>query len=263
MPANKLQNVITAKQISASIFLLGTFYCCIHMGPFYMAIFVYLLTTVGYYQMCKIPLRQDKEEKIMVKTAFLQWYFYFAFQFFITTQSWCTYSFLYRSDLAPPKESLLYKIVFGYHNLTAFCIFVAGIITFVISLEQGFYHYQFKQLGWILTNILFIVTGMHGFLSSMWYGRVWIGFPVLVVVINAFAAHIVNIVSGETPMMRLNPLKTVEGYGVGIFATMIFTFFTLDFFTSELYYTQSVNKLTFAPCVLPYVAPNEHLFSVS
>mmetsp|Transcript_90899 Transcript_90899/g.125354 ORF Transcript_90899/g.125354 Transcript_90899/m.125354 type:complete len:239 (+) Transcript_90899:468-1184(+) len=156
----------------------------------------------------------------------------------------------------------MYKIVFGYHNLTAFCIFVAGIITFVISLEQGFYHYQFKQLGWCLTNILFIVTGMHGFLSSMWYGRVWIGFPVLVVVINAFAAHIVNTVSGETPMMRLNPLKTVEGYGVGIFATLIFTFFSLEFFTSEIYYTQSVNKLTFAPCLLSYVAPNEQLFSI-
>lgn len=156
----------------------------------------------------------------------------------------------------------MYKIVFGYHNLTAFCMFVAGIIMFVISLEQGFYHYQFKQLGWCLTNILFIVTGMHGLMSSMWYGRVWIGFPVLVVVINAFFSHAVNTISGETPMMRLNPLKTVEGYGVGIFATMIFTFFTLDFFTSELYYTQPINKLTFAPCVLPYTAPNEHIFGI-
>eukprot|EP00352_Strombidinopsis_acuminata_P001988 CAMPEP_0176380424 /NCGR_PEP_ID=MMETSP0126-20121128/31118_1 /TAXON_ID=141414 ORGANISM="Strombidinopsis acuminatum, Strain SPMC142" /NCGR_SAMPLE_ID=MMETSP0126 /ASSEMBLY_ACC=CAM_ASM_000229 /LENGTH=104 /DNA_ID=CAMNT_0017743735 /DNA_START=57 /DNA_END=368 /DNA_ORIENTATION=+ len=73
LPANKLQNVITPKQISASVFLLGTFYCCIHMGPFYMTIFVYLLTTIGYYQMCKIPVRQDKEEKIMIRTAFLQW----------------------------------------------------------------------------------------------------------------------------------------------------------------------------------------------
>lgn len=103
---------------------------------------------------------------------------------------------------------------------------------------------------------------MHGYLSAIWYGRIWVAFPITIVAVNTITAHLVNSTSGETPMMRLNPLKTVEGYGAGILASLLFFFLTLHNFVDDEFYTQGVDKLTFPPCVLSHVETNQRLFGV-
>jgi len=38
----------------------------------------------------------------------------------------------------------LNAILFSYHNLASFVLFTVGVIFFVVSLQEGFYNYQFK-----------------------------------------------------------------------------------------------------------------------
>lgn len=45
------------------------------------------------------------------------------------------------SGYAPEKDSFWFGVLFGYHNLTCFCLFTLGLIIFVLSLQEGFYAY--------------------------------------------------------------------------------------------------------------------------
>lgn len=75
---------------------------------------------------------------------------------------------------------MLYK----YHSFYCFCLLAAGMIIFVLSLEEGFYAYQFKQMGWSLLNLMVIVTAGHGLLLSLWRVRIWFVYTILCMVLR-------------------------------------------------------------------------------
>ena len=57
------------------------------------SVFVYVLMTVAFAEMIKLQENRAKEDAIQIKTKYVDWYFYFAVQFFTITQIWCRDSF--------------------------------------------------------------------------------------------------------------------------------------------------------------------------
>jgi hypothetical protein len=60
----------------------------------------------------------------------------------MVSKTWLTQELLQNSGivLAPFFDDVLFK----YHSFYTFCLLAGGMILFVLSLEEGFYAYQFK-----------------------------------------------------------------------------------------------------------------------
>jgi len=53
----------------------------LEVGFIHATFFVYFLMTIAFSEMMKLQEVRAKEEKIQIKTKYIEWYFYFAIQF--------------------------------------------------------------------------------------------------------------------------------------------------------------------------------------
>lgn len=114
----------------------------LEVGFLYSTLIVYALMTIAFYEMIRVQQRHDKEERIQIKTAYVEWYYFFCMQFYMVSKTWLTQDLLYNSGIVLP--TFFDDMLFKYHSFYTFCLLAVGMILFVLSLEEGFYAYQFK-----------------------------------------------------------------------------------------------------------------------
>ena len=61
-------------------------------------------------------------------------------------------------------------------------------------------------------------------LYNLYKGIYWFVFPQLYVIVNDIFAYLFGITFGKTPLIKLSPKKTWEGFIGGMFSTFIFAF---------------------------------------
>ena len=195
----------------------------LEFGFTYTTIFVQILIAVGFAELVKLQRQKDKEEKIVVKSKILEWYFFFCFQFLFVPNYWLTPALLRSSGIAPEVGSLISLVFFEYHTLVVFSLFMFGMIMFVISLQEGFYSYQFKMLGWTLLSAMLIGTGSTGLLLSLWRCRMWFFYAIVCITVhNAFDFIMCRYFPIKTHMLMLKPEATLEGFAAGVVGCFIF-----------------------------------------
>lgn len=105
---------------------------------------------------------------------------------------------------------------------------IIGLPLFVLSLRRKkLYAYQFSQFGFAHVAIL-IVVGQSSLLArNVFSGFVWFVVPCGAVVCNDCFAYICGMLFGRTPLIRLSPKKTWEGFlGAAFFTTLWAFWFT-------------------------------------
>ena len=66
----------------------------------------------------------------------------------------------------------------------------AGIINFVLSLERGYYLYQFGQFAWTHMILLVVFIPTSFFVSNIFDGLIWFLLPCALVIINDISAYL-------------------------------------------------------------------------
>lgn len=196
----------------------------IEVGCLYTSAVSYILMTTAFYEMVRVSAKQEKEDRIQIKTKWMELYSFLGAQFFFMPQTWLTQELLNNSgiELSP----FLHDMLFKYHPFYTFCLFALGMILFVFSLEEGFYAYQFKQLGWSIINLMVICTAGHGFILSLWRVRIWFVYPLLCMVIRDSASVLISHFVPLGPSLHeLSPKLTVLGYIFGAVTAFGFYFF--------------------------------------
>lgn len=86
---------------------------------------------------------------------------------------------------APPhsRGSILSK---PPHHLTH----TPGFIAFVLTLQKGYYSYQFKQFGWTHMILLTVFVPSSFFVSNIFEGLIWFLLPTSLVIINDIFAYL-------------------------------------------------------------------------
>ena len=199
--------------------LLATF-GAMQAGALYLTIFGYILMTVAFSEMITLIAKAEKEEKIQIKSQWVQWYLYCTIQFAFLPKTWLTPELLVASGFELTRGSLLDMVLFQYHDMIVFLLLTSYLIFFVTSLQIGFYGYQFKQLGWTIMSALTIVMGCTGLILSLWRCRMWFFFAVITITTHNVFDFIVN---KYTPlrihMLNLKPEATMEGFVAGVLAS--------------------------------------------
>ena len=135
--------------------------------------------------------------------------------------------------MAPAPGSFLSICCYEYHELIVFMMVTVGIILFVVSLQEGFYAYQFRMLGWTLASALIIISGCSGLLLSLWKCRMWFFYTVCCITARNLIDHLVGSCSPlKIRMLMLKPEATLEGFIAGIIAS--FAFFAIVSATRSL-----------------------------
>lgn len=109
-----------------------------------------------------------------------------------------------------------------YHRFLSFSLYCIGFVWFVLSLVKKYYMKQFSLFAWTHVALLIVVTQSYLIIQNIFEGMIWFIVPVAMIVCNDVMAYMFGFFFGKTPLIKLSPKKTWEGFVGGGFATVVF-----------------------------------------
>ncbi|KAM9547795.1 phosphatidate cytidylyltransferase 2-like [Salvelinus alpinus] len=146
----------------------------------------------------------------------LSWYFLLCVNYFFYGETVTDYF----SNLVQREEPL--RILSKYHRLISFAMYLTGFCMFVLSLVKKHYRLQFYMFGWTHVTLLIVVTQSHLIIHNLFEGMIWFIVPISCVICNDIMAYMFGFFFGRTPLIKLSPKKTWEGFIGGFFSTVLF-----------------------------------------
>ncbi|KAJ8360891.1 hypothetical protein SKAU_G00174160 [Synaphobranchus kaupii] len=146
----------------------------------------------------------------------LSWYFLLCVNYFFYGETVTDYFF----TLVQREEPL--RILSKYHRFISFALYLTGFCMFVLSLVKKHYRLQFYMFGWTHVTLLIVVTQSHLIIHNLFEGMIWFIVPISCVICNDIMAYMFGFFFGRTPLIKLSPKKTWEGFIGGFFATVLF-----------------------------------------
>ena len=181
--------------------------------------------------------------KLRRTTNALRWYWFWTFAFYVYGR-FAKYLFLgfmsakdWRDLLSEGPEVSPWAWAAMHHTFLSFMAYLGGLVYFVLTLRKGIYEYQFAQFAW--THMILAATTMTGYfnVSNVLEGMIWFVFPLFLVTTNDIMAYICGKLFGLTPLIKISPKKTWEGF-IGAFICTIFVApFMAAYLQRSVYFT--------------------------
>jgi phosphatidate cytidylyltransferase len=108
---------------------------------------------------------------------------------------------------------------------------------------------QFSLFAWTHVALLIVVTQSYLIIQNVFEGLIWFIVPVSMIVCNDVMAYMFGFFFGKTPLIKLSPKKTWEGFIGGGFATVVFglvsSYFLCryQFFVCPIEYSETAGKI--------------------
>lgn len=171
-----------------------------------------------YQELVGLAIRHNLERQLPgFNTFYSYWFFMGAF-------------YLYGSTLMPHlmhhDVGWVVRWIMEKHTLISFLLYMGGFVAFVISLKKRkLYRYQFSQLAYCHMAVLVVVGQSTLLAANVFEGLIWFFLPCSLVVCNDCFAYICGFFFGKTPLIRLSPKKTWEGFLGAFVVTVLYGFF--------------------------------------
>uniref|UniRef100_A0A4W4DNG7 Phosphatidate cytidylyltransferase n=2 Tax=Electrophorus electricus TaxID=8005 RepID=A0A4W4DNG7_ELEEL len=226
-----------------SLTMITGFFLIIYLGPL-MLIFVVMsiqikcfqeIITIGYrvYHSYELPWFRT-----------LSWYFLICVNYFFYGETVADYF----GALVRREEPLQFLV--RYHRFISFTLYLAGFCMFVLSLVKKHYRLQFYMFAWTHVTLLIVVTQSHLVIQNLFEGMIWFIVPISTVICNDIMAYLFGFFFGRTPLIKLSPKKTWEGFIGGFFSTVVFSFLfayllsQYQYFVCPVEYNSETNRFT-------------------
>jgi len=206
----------------STVVLIGGFFWVVWAGHVPLMLFVLMLQILIVREAFGLGRMAQEDVKLPWFRA-QQWYF------FAVTAFYLYLSFISRNLLveATEKKVLLKALswVVKRHLMISFFAYCGGFVMFVLSLKRGMYMYQFAQYAWTHMIILMVIMPTSFFVSNMFQGIIWYLLPALMIITNDICAYLAGFFFGRTPLIKLSPKKTWEGFAGGALGTALVAFY--------------------------------------
>jgi len=209
-----------------STMMISGFSFVVILGPIALVLLILLIQIKCFHEIITIGY-------VVYKTHELPWFRTLSWYFLVTSNY-----FFYGESLIQYFGVLMSRAEFltplvTYHRFISFSLYVAGLVAFVFSLVKKHYLKQFTMFGWTHVTLLLIVTQSHMFMQNIFEGLIWFLVPVSMIICNDIMAYMFGFFFGKTPLIKLSPKKTWEGFIGGAVSTVIFgviaSYFLLQF----------------------------------
>jgi phosphatidate cytidylyltransferase len=98
-----------------------------------------------------------------------------------------------------------------------------GFVGFVANLKKQHLRQQFALFCWVHISLFLIVVSSHFIVNSILEGMIWFFVPASLVICNDVMAYVCGKLFGRTPLIKLSPKKTVEGFMGAFLCTLLFS----------------------------------------
>lgn len=217
------QNKYRSMMIRAhsSVWMIGGFILIIYLGHLYITAMVVVIQIFMARELFNL-LRRTHEDRQLPGFRLLNWHFFFTAMLFV-------YGRILSQRLVNTvtSDKVLYKVVSNlikYHNVVCYFLYIAGFVWFILTLKKKMYKYQFGQYAWTHMILIVVFTQSSFTVASIFEGIFWFLLPASLIVINDIAAYIIGFFFGRTPLIKLSPKKTWEGFIGASFTTIISAF---------------------------------------
>ncbi|KAM8939361.1 phosphatidate cytidylyltransferase 1 [Pelodytes ibericus] len=200
-----------------SLTMISLFFLLIYMGPYMLILLVSAIQVKCFHEIITIGHRVYRSYELPWFRT-LSWYFLLCVNYFFYGETLADYFATY----VQREESLQFLV--RYHRFISFALYLIGFCMFVISLVKKHYRLQFYMFGWTHVTLLITVTQSHLVIQNLFEGMIWFLVPVSIVICNDIMAYMFGFFFGRTPLIKLSPKKTWEGFIGGFFLTVIFGF---------------------------------------
>lgn len=218
---NKYKSMRT--RIWSSVWMIGGFIFVLYMGHLYIWAMIVVIQIVMAKELFNL-LRTTHEERDLPGFRLLNWHFFFTAMVYVYGRFLSRQ--LVNSVSSDKFLSQIFSNLIKYHMLTCYFMYIAGFVWFILTLKSKMYKYQFGQYAWT-HMILFVVFAQSSFtVGNIFEGIFWFLLPASLIVINDIAAYFFGFFFGRTPLIKLSPKKTWEGF-IGASVTTIISAFLL------------------------------------
>ncbi|XP_021763486.1 phosphatidate cytidylyltransferase 1-like [Chenopodium quinoa] len=207
----------------STLWMIGAFVLTIYLGHLYICSMVILIQILMAKELFNL-LRKVREDRDLPGFRLLNWHFFFTAMLFVYGR------FLsQRLVNTVTSDKVLFKLVgflTKYHMVICYFLYIAGFVWFILSLKKKMYKYQFGQFAWTHMILIVVFTQSSFTVANIFEGMFWFLLPASLIVINDIAAYLFGFFFGRTPLIKLSPKKTWEGF-IGASVTTIISAFLL------------------------------------
>ncbi|XP_022866440.1 phosphatidate cytidylyltransferase 1 isoform X2 [Olea europaea var. sylvestris] len=210
-------------RLYSSVWMIGGFVFIIYLGHLYIWAMVVVIQIFMAKELFNL-LRRAHEERRLPGFRLLNWHFFFTAMLFV-------YGRILNQRLANTvtSDKFLYQLVsrfIKYHMVTCYFLYIAGFMWFILTLKKKMYKYQFSQYAWTHMILIVVFTQSSFTVANIFEGIFWFLLPGSLIIINDIAAYFFGFFFGRTPLIKLSPKKTWEGF-IGASVTTIISAFVL------------------------------------
>lgn len=203
------------RRFYATWLMLGSFVFIVWLGHMPLTLLVLVAQFFMYRELVSLCHVVAQEERLP-GFRYLYWLWYWSAQYFCYTR---TYYQLF------PSAAQHFPSLMRYNGAICFALYTVGFVGFVLSLKQGFLMYQFKAYAFAHLAIWFVVLQGSVLVVLIHSGLLFFLLPVLLVVCNDVMAYFFGFFFGRTPLIKLSPNKTWEGFLGAAASTVVVGFF--------------------------------------
>ncbi|KAI4306153.1 hypothetical protein L6164_029454 [Bauhinia variegata] len=205
----------------SSLWMLAAFLLVIYLGHLYIWAMLVIIQIFMASELFNL-LRIAHQDRRLPRFKLLNWHFFFTAMLFV-------YGRILSQQLVNTvtSDKFFYRLVGGlikYHMVICYFLYIAGFMWFILSLRKKMYKYQFGQYAWTHMILIVVFTQSAFTAANIFEGIFWFLLPALLIATNDVAAYFFGFFFGRTPLIKLSPKKTWEGFIGASIATMIAAF---------------------------------------
>ncbi|XP_076938072.1 phosphatidate cytidylyltransferase 1-like [Bidens hawaiensis] len=202
----------------SSVWMLLGFIAVVYLGHLYlwgMIVIIQILMTSELFNL----LRRAHEDRRLPGFRLLNWHFFFTAMLYV-------YGRILGQQIwhAVTPEKVFYKLATSfmkYQMVICYFLYIAGFMWFILTLNK----YQFSQYAWTHMILIVVFTKSAFTAANIFEGIFWFLLPAALIAINDVAASFFGFFFGKTPLIKLSPKKTWEGFIGASVTTVISAFF--------------------------------------
>ncbi|TYI79043.1 hypothetical protein E1A91_D06G257700v1 [Gossypium mustelinum] len=207
----------------STVWMIGGFALVVYMGHLYITAMVVVIQIFMAKELFNL-LRKAHEDEHLPGFRLLNWHFFFTAMLFV-------YGRLLSQPLvnSVTPDKFLYQFVSSlikYQMAICYFLYIAGFMWFILTLKKNMYKYQFRQYAWTHMILIVVFTQSSFTVANIFEGIFWFLLPASLIVINDIFAYVVGFFFGRTPLIKLSPKKTWEGF-IGVSVTTMISAFVL------------------------------------
>ncbi|XP_067937953.1 phosphatidate cytidylyltransferase, photoreceptor-specific-like [Watersipora subatra] len=231
-----------------SILMIVGFFLILYMGPLALVLLVMGIQMKCFSEIINIGYVVYRSQNLPWFRS-LSWYFLVTANYYVNGEM-----IIDQFGVLLQKTDFMINFVV-YHKFISISLYVAGIVAFVVSLKKKYYLRQFTLFGYTHVTLLVVAVGANFLTRLIFEGIFWFFLCTSMIICNDIWAYLFGFFFGKTPLIKLSPKKTLEGYLGGGLATIVYSIIVTyvmlhyDYLVCPIEYAMRKGSISLDSCI--------------